>query len=381
MTETKRTFADWIWSLVGVAGIVFILVAIYMLVEPRLSSDPAREAIENPTGAAQELWKGARSKLAMGDIEGGLRDLKQAVVLVEGRHPVYLNDLGEAMVMAGQPDKAPPNWLAAIGLRPFYAQPYLNLGKWRDARGEHGHALARYRAALALHPEPVPEDLVERVALLLHDFEERREEELVKIRKSLRANPADFQALNLLVTAELSTLRVDEDAGPTAGMRAAFQKIGESLGDLTELVKRQESGVEDRPDSVVDRSGLGAVLLVKGDHERALEVFNAALKLSANDRVSNLGASFAAMLCGKFEDERIATVAKAFRVNVPAWLSYGVTLLERGETVEARKVLLTALQLNPSLPETYRLLATTFVGEEEEKDRAAALRGYQRLGE
>ena len=28
MRESKRTFADWIWSLVGIAGIIFIIVAI-----------------------------------------------------------------------------------------------------------------------------------------------------------------------------------------------------------------------------------------------------------------------------------------------------------------------------------------------------------------
>jgi tetratricopeptide (TPR) repeat protein len=379
MSETKRTFADWIWSLVGIAGVIFIIVAILMLVIPRFSSDPAKE---DPAGTAHELWEGAKEKLAAGDTEGAVRDLNQAVALVEGRHPVYLNDLGEALAVAGMGDKAAPNFLAAIGVRPFYARPYLNLGRWRDTRGEHGAALARYRAALALHPEPVPQDLANRVAELMGEFRVRREEELAKVRKSLRANPADFQSFSILVLSELMIIRVEADAKPAAGLAAALSSIGEDLGNLDELLARQESGVADRPDSVVDLAGLGVVLLVRGDKERALKTFGKALELSGNDRVSNLGAVLAAVLAGKPGDERIEKVARAFRVNPVAWLCYGAALLEQEDKLlESRKALLAALQLNPSVPETYRLLALTFTTEEEAKDREAALRGYERLGE
>ncbi len=377
MSETKRTFADWIWSLVGVAGIIFIIVAILMLVVPRFSSDPA---MDDPEGAARGLWLGARDLLAAGDAEAAVRDLKQAIVLVEGRNPVYLNDLGEALLLTGQGDQAPANWLAAIGLRPFFARPYLNLGRWRDARGERAPALARYRAALALYPEPVPEDLAGRVAELMAEFMERRDEEMVRIGKSLRANPADHEALTVLMLAELALLKVDEDAAPIAGLQAALGKTGGSVGDLKALVARQESGVRDRPDSVVDQAGLGTILLLQGDFARAREIFAAALELSANDRMSNLGAALSAVLSGQFTDVRIVAAAKGFRVNVVAWLALGAALIEQEELENARKVLLTALQLNPSLPETYRLLALTFTGEAGEKDRAAALRGYQRLG-
>ncbi len=377
MSETKRTFADWVWSLVGIAGILFIIIAILMLVVPRFTSDPAKE---DPVGTARELWEGARGMLAAGDAEGAVHDLKQAIALVEGRNPVYLNDLGEALLLTGQKDQAPANWLAAIGLSPFYARPYLNLGRWRDARDEHGPALARYRAALALHPEPVPGDLAGRVAELMAEFMVRRDEELVRIGKSLHANPADHEALTVLMLAELALLNVKEDAPPTAGLRAALGKVGGNVGDLDVLVARQESGVGDRPDSVVDQAGLGTVLLLKGDSERAREIFDTALDLSANDRMSNLGAALSAVLSGQVEDARIVASAKGFRVNVVAWLALGAALVEREEMENARKVLLTALQLNPSLPETYRLLALTFTGEGEEKDHAAALRGYQRLG-
>jgi tetratricopeptide (TPR) repeat protein len=377
MSETKRTFTDWIWTVVGIGGILFILIAILMIVLPHFEKDPAEA---DPAQAADKLWEGAKEKFAAGDPSGAAEDLRRALVLVEGRHPGYLNDLGEALLLAGDADKAPPNWLAAISLRPFFWKPYLNLARWRDARGEKAMALARYRAALALHPGPVPEDLPARVAELMAEFDEKITEEQTKLRQKLHANPGDLGAVSGLLLVDLSMLKVPADGVAAEGLRRAVQSVGEGIEDLAGLKLRQEAAVADRPDSSVDVAGLGTVLLLGGEYEKAFDTFTRALQLSAGDAMSNFGGALAALLCGHADDPGIEKAAQGFRVNPVSWLALGAASLERGEVEKAQKELLQALRCNPALPETYRLLALTFPREGQGDDRAAALRGYERLG-
>ena len=143
--------------------------------------------------------------------------------------------------------------------------------------------------------------------------------------------------------------------------------------------ERQRSAVGDRPGSVVDRSGLGAVHLLRGDFDRAQVVFGEALKLSGTDVMSILGAALADLLCGAEGEARMETAVTLLRGNPLPWIVLGAGFLSHDKGEPARQALVNAIRLNPALPEVCRLVALSFTEPEREKEKEVYLRAYRRL--
>jgi tetratricopeptide (TPR) repeat protein len=318
-------------------------------------------------------------KLAAGNAEEALPELEQALGRVHGRDPIIQNAVGEALRDSGSADRAPGHWLAAISLHPVFYKPYLNLGRAWEEKGQPVLAGQYYRAALALHPEPVPEELPQKVDELASAVAAKREEALEKNLARFRANPGDPAALNDLILIELISMEVEEGALPEAGIRAAVTAVGEAVGDLTGLRTRQESAVEDRPGSVIDRAGLGSLLLLAGEVEEAEAVYAEAVELSTTDLTSRLGTALADLLSGAKDDTGIRAAASQLANSPLVWLVLAADRIRHGETEQARAALFNTLQRNPSLPEAYRLLALTLTGEEEGDTRESSLRAWRRL--
>jgi len=368
---TKKTVADRIWTLIGILGVMCIGIAIYLLAADIFKSTPAEEA--------QERWEEGRAKLAADDVKGALVDLQAAVDITGGLHPVYRTDLGIALLKSGKPNLAAAHWHNAFRLNPVYARPYGLLADLLESRGEKGAALAFYRAALALHPEPVPEGLPEKVIELKAGIEEVRAEQQAAVRDELRANPAALGAFLMLLLDELSEMGVAEDAPPRAGIEAALLAMGKQITDLPDLIERQRGAVSDRPESVLDRAGLGNLLLISGDFEAARTVFGEAIEISAKDPAALVGASLSDLVTGAAGIERIQQAAARLGKDPSSWLALGAADLRSDRPEPARKALFHALKINPAVPEVYRLLALSFTGDELKKDREAALRAYRRL--
>jgi Flp pilus assembly protein TadD len=431
MAGAKRTAADWVWTVVGFLGVACILVALYMLLfgsgnrsspeagerarelraaakeklengdahgalrdlaraetlserEPEGFDDEwrtalAREILAAQAKCAEQRWSAGTAKLDDGNASAAVEDFEAAVLHSRGRNPRYFNDLGEALWGTGEEDRARQAWLDAIRLQPVYAKPYLNLARWHEKRGNLRAALSRYRAAVAFHPEPVPATLTDKLSELLEGERAKLEKESETYRERFRANPADWEAFNHLLWRKLWTSRCAGEAGPTQGLRNALLSVGEDLEDLQELRARQETAVADRPGSVVDRAGLGAILLLHGEFERAKDVFSEALSLSESDRTSLLGRGLAGLLAEAGDDSEIQRVAESLQTNLVAWIALGAHLVQRSEAELACSALATALRLDAGMPEVYRLLALAFTGEDQRQNREAARKAYERI--
>jgi len=371
MSAGKRTLADWIWTFIGVAGVGCIALAAFLA----LDGDTKRE----PEEIVREALETAKAKLDEGDAAGAVEELGAALRLLDGRSAAMQNALGEALLAADRAEEAQTSWRVAIGLHPFFPQPHLNLARWWDGRGEKGPALQHYLAALALFPEPLPAGLADRVAALETELAGRKKEMLAEVEKRLRANPADIESFSVLLLVSLSETKIVSESGPGEGIRAALESLSEKMEGLPELLSRQESAVTDRPGSVVDRAGLGVLLLLSARFEDAGKTFGEALELSAADPTSHLGAALADLLIGEGEPDRILAARDRLVNNPLVWIATGASHLLQDEWEDAVRALFQARGRDPAQPEVYRLLGIAFEKLGNTKDRDAARRVYLRL--
>lgn len=382
MGGAKRTLADWIWTLVGIAGVACIGIAAWLFFVG--GEKTPEEQMKARLAEAREFWQAGTGKLEAGENGAALADLEKAVSLIPDPrmvrdYHVVQNDLGRAYLANGKAEQAAVCWITALKLSPGYAPPYLNLAKVYEEKKNDGLAYQFYRAALALHPEPVPADLPGKVSEIDGKLSAERDRELADIRKDLLANPASIDAFAALVLWKVTATKVEEDAKPSEALRRAIVLVGAELVGLDELLTRQESAVSDRPESVVDRAGLGFVRLLRGEWAEAREVFDAALGISSGDPASQLGASISDLLTGAEDTKRMEQAALRLKGNPLGWMVLGASSLEHDKLDVARAALFRALQISPALPEVYRLLGQAFAGDEYEEKRAAALRAYARL--
>lgn len=382
MSGGKRTIGDWIWMGVGLAGIACIGIAAYLVYvnSRRLSPEQARQ---ERISRAKELWRNGVHALDEGRVKQAVADLKAAVNAVDGRHAVYQYDLGRALACEGKKRAAAERWLAAVSLKPTYAAPYLALARWLQNRKRVDLALQYYRAGLALHDHPVPADLSRTIHTLTQTVRPQRQKKIELLKRSLRANPGDVNALMSLLVVQLEQTKVDEGADPAAALRIALRALGKAVPDFDGLMRRQQSAVKDRPGSVVDESGLGVLHLLENDIPGAKRIFEKALGLSSQDGDATLGAALCDLLDGTKDTSRLEHAAELLSPNangnpVP-WLALGAADLVMAKKNRARASLFYALRRDPALPEVYRLLAKAFDDQEGAANHRAALRAYERL--
>lgn len=376
----KRTLGDWIWTLVGIGGLACIGIAIWMFFGGRAGPTPEEAAQARAAQAKEHLEKG-RALLEEGKGEEAVKEIQTAIGLgEEPRQPsldvVY--DLGRALKLAGQDKEALQLFHAVLAQRPLWFDPHLRIARVLDGNEQAGGAWQYYRAAWALHPDPVPEELTKRAEELGAVVREKRAEEIGRVRSEFRANPANVDAFSLLVLAALQDVKVAFDAPPDAGLRAAIAAAGAGIEDLPALVAAQESAVSDRPKSVVDRAGLGNLVLLAGDAKRAKEIFTQATELSESDAAARLGEVVAGLLAGEDLPE---ARAKRLPANPLALLAFAAARLEKPGPGNVRAALAVVRQQDPALPEVYRLLAKALDGAEEQAQRDLAKRAFERLTE
>jgi tetratricopeptide (TPR) repeat protein len=375
----KRSLADWTWLVIGIAGVVCIGIAVYLFVKG--SQEPSPEEVARDRAArARQDWDAGREKLRDGDHRVALDHLLAAVRAPElEMNPGLHNDLGIAFLGAGEEQKALAAWSNARNLSPTYHEPYLHLGTWYRGNERPEEALHHFRAGLAFHPGPVPPDLPKLVTELEKAVTEEFAKTQVELAKRFAANPADVAAFAGLILLRLRVTESPEDAPAADGIRQAVLAAGKGLEDLEGLRARQHSAVGDRPGSVVDRAGLAAVELLRGDLERAGTVFGEALALSEADPMSLLGVAVCDLLTGAESEARMETAARTLSRSPLPWIVLGAGCVAHGKAEQARQALINAVRLNPAIPDTCRLFAATFTTPENQDKRDAFLKAYRRL--
>jgi tetratricopeptide (TPR) repeat protein len=282
-------------------------------------------------------------------------------------------------VGVGRQDEAARVLTQARSLLPWYYEPYLHLGKILDGKGMEEQAYYCYRSAIAFHPDSVPQDLLARTAEIEAKVAESRAKTRETLSKKLRANPADVGALGGLLLFELLETSVDVGAEPAEGIRRAIAAVGAAQEDLPTRIESQEKAVEDRPESVVDRAGLGILVLLGGDAERARTILDEALALSEADPAAMFGAALADLLTGAEGEERQRKAAMILKKLPVAWLALGASCLAHDKPSDAQTALKNALLFEPTVSEVSRLMASTLVKEDEKQARDAFLKAHERL--
>ncbi len=383
MEKKQRTAADWIWIFVGLGGVACLALAAYLFLFGSGERSP-EEMAQARREQAEKLWSEGESKAAAGDAVGAAEDLRSALSALDPRTPGYLDRMlsyAEVLEKADKAEGAETVCRQALGLNPLHFRTHLVYAGLLERLDRNRDAFYRYRAALALHPDPVPEHLPLKLTELRARVDISAEREAIL--SALRANPAHPSAFSGLLLLCLAETGVEDDADPDEGLRAALARAGAEVGELPAFLARAESAAADRPESVVDRAGLGNVLLLCGEYRRAAEVFGEALEISESDPASVNGAALADLLSGAEEGTRIeAAVARQPR-NLLAGLARGAFHLRSGKNdkKEALQALWVCPIMSPHLPEVYRLLAPAFAAAGREEDQQAALRAYRRLTE
>lgn len=375
----SRTIGDWIWTIIGLAGVACIGVAIYMFIPRSTSPEDVAKLVEEHYLAGEE-------KLEAGDAEGAVEDFAAAAALVEGRNPLVQNRLGEALLAVGKKEEAARCWFAALSLAPLFPVPYENLAKWFETREEHVAAASFYRTAKALYLDGMPADLEERRRKAVEAGAKRLAENLEKARKDYGANPANQDALTVLLLHALAEVRVPDDADPAEGLRRAIAELAKSIPDLDARIDKQRAACKDREESVVDRAGMGLLLLLAGADDAKAEV-DKAFGLSAVDPAALFGAALADLLAGAEDLGRIEQAANRMNANPVLWLALGAAAIDAKREEAARGALTNVLRLQPMLaalpaiPEVYRLNALALSDPAQAADREKFLKAYARFFE
>jgi tetratricopeptide (TPR) repeat protein len=376
MTGTGRTFADWIWTFIGIAGVACIALAIWMFI-PKGGTD------EDLGARVDEHYRAGDAHLEAGEVDEAIAELTAAAKLVGGRNPLIQNRLGEALREKGSTKEAVGRWFAALSLAPLFATPYRNLARSFEEGGDPVAAASCYRTARALSLNEVPEGLAGKLAAAEAKAKPVRLERYAAAQKDYLANPANVDALSAMLLYRLADVHPAADADATAGIRSAVAAVGAGIEDLPARIERQEGASRDRPESVVDRAGLALLLLLAGD-ERSAKVADEALEISATDAAARFAASLADLFGDAKDLGRMEESATRMGANPVMWLALGAAAIRQGNSDVAKGSLSNVLRLQPMLvnypaiPEVYRLHALVLTDEE---DVAKFRQAYERFFE
>jgi tetratricopeptide (TPR) repeat protein len=375
----SRTIGDWIWTIVGLAGVACIVVAIYMFIPRSNSPEDIAKLVEEHYLAGEEM-------LRAGNAEGAVEEFSAAAGLVDGRNPLVQNRLGESLLAVGKADEAARCWFAALSLAPLFPAPYENLAKWFMTREEFVAAASFYRTAKALYLTDMPANLEARRQKAAEAGAGPLGERLEKARKDYAANPANQDALTVLLLHQLAEVRVADDAAPAEGLRTAVLALGGTIADLDARIGKQREACADREESVVDRAGLGLLLLLSGD-AKAKEEADRAFELSAADPAALFGVALVDLLAGTSDLARIEQAANRMNGNPVLWLALGAAAITAKKEEVARGALTNVLRLQPflaalpAIPENYRLHALALTDPAKAADREKFLKAYARFFE
>jgi len=363
MAGSGRTLADWIWGFIGVGGVACIAMAAWMLI-------PKDDSNEDIGARVDEHYRAGDAHLKAGEVDEAIAELTTAAKLVGGRNPILQNRLGEALRAKGSQTEATQRFRAALSLAPLFATPYRNLAEIFDASNDPVSAAGFYRTARALSIENEESGLVEKLAAAEAKAKPIRLERYATAQKDYLANPANTDALTVMLLHQLAEARPEIDADASEAIRIALAAAAAEIKDLPAAIERQEGACRDRPESVVDRAGLALLLLLAGD-ERAGKVADEATGISATAGAALVAGSLADLFRSRDDLSRMEEAAKRMSGNPVLWLALGAAAIRRGNTDLAKGSLSNVLRLQPALPafpaipEVYRLHALVLTDEVE----------------
>jgi protein O-mannosyl-transferase len=241
------------------------------------------------------------------------------------------NNLGLALLQAGQPEKAAAAFQRALQLKPDFADACNNLGIALKRTGRFSEAIRSYEQALQIKPNFAEAyynlgDALEQVG--------RIEDAINQYEQALRIQP---------------------------DLTEAHYSLGGALvrlGRVEEGMKHWEQALRIKPDYVGAHVNLGNVLLNSGQAREAAEHYEQALRLKPDyaEAHSNLGVAL--MRLGR-TPEAIAHFEQALRINpdfAEAHYSLGGALEQDGRIVEATEQYKQALRIKPDLIEAQESL-------------------------
>jgi tetratricopeptide (TPR) repeat protein len=319
--------------------------------ELRLWSDTVAKRPDNAR-AQNNLGK---ALVEAGQIERAMQCFGTALRLLPD-YPETHNNYGYALERSGRLDEAAGQYAEAVRLRPTYAQAHANLGTVLTDLGRPAEALPHFEQALAFRP-----DFVEALWGLGNALAQagRPVESLPYFDRALQADPQSAAAHSGLGAAlELLGKNADAESHYREAVRLQ-PDFAEALNNLANLefkserrddaLRHYEAALRAKPAFVDARVNFANALLELGRPLDAEKEYRAALQTKPGSADANFGLGNALAQLDRMP-EAIAAYQEAVQADpghVPARANLGNALLSQGRVAEAIAAYEAALQLSP----------------------------------
>ena len=221
--------------------------------------------------------------------------------------PASLNQLGEALLHVGRPDRAEAALLQALRIQPDLPEAHLNLGAALLRRQDRAGAEAAFRAAL-LHRPNLPAAHINLAALLelAPDFTQAE----YHYRRALHADPESFPAHYNYGLALSRRQRLDD------------------------AEREQRVALRIDPQSAEAAAALGFVLSRRGEIDAAIEQYRRAIQLKPALAAAHFNLALILQARGRLDEARghLERVLRADPADFQAHLYLGKILLRAGQT-------------------------------------------------
>jgi tetratricopeptide (TPR) repeat protein len=265
------------------------------------------------------------------------------------------NNLGNALLKAGDVREAIAHYQAAVRLRPNYAEAHYNLGNGLQRTGRTREAIAHYEQALQANPNMPDAQTALGIAL---EEAGRGDEAVAHYEQALRLDPNYADAHN--------------DLG------LALSKAGR----LPEAIAQYEQALQINPALPDVHNNLGNALRAVGKAQEAIAHYEQALRLKPDYAAAHNNLGNALREADRLP-EAIAQFEQALQLNpaVPeVHNNLGTVLLMVGRTPEAIAQFEWALRLNPNLVQVHMNLAIALESAGRSGEAAAQYEAARRLG-
>jgi tetratricopeptide (TPR) repeat protein len=262
---------------------------------------------------------------------------EHALGVTTGNHRAESN-LAHALVRQGRLDEAVAHYVAALRIKPDFAEAHNNLGLVLADQGKVDDAMSHYSEALGVLPDDLEAHNNFGVALM---GQGRDTEAIRHFSEAVRIDPTVAVSHNNLGVAYAHEGNLD----------AAAREFAEAL-------RLQQGYAEAQTNLAVAHNALGAALTDQGRIDDAVEHYVQALRLRPD--LADAHANLARALAGKGRsDDAVHAILEAVRLQPgDADLHYdaAVLLVRAGRPAEAVPHLRTALTLAPTHAEARRAL-------------------------
>ncbi len=260
--------------------------------------------------------------------------------------------LGSILSHAGKPDEAKAEYQAALRIDPGLLTARGNLATALQSEGRYDEAIREFRELIRRSPQ------LSTLHFNLGNALSGKKDlagAIAEYREALRLQPDRVDAQVNLGRAILDSGQIDAAIGTLRDATRRWPESERAFGGLARaLAKKGDAGavaeiVKTHPDWKECQGYLGKALFDQGRFAEALEPFQAAVKLDANDgtALTMLGVDLANL--GRL-DEAVATLKKAIGIaprDADARASLGTALYKKGDLDGAIACFRESLRLRP----------------------------------